>query len=1033
MSAVILTLLLLTGGIVAVTMRLTNNLMDRVMLKILQPIAKASAKDIEANLHTFTDRFVMLADNEAFTRADSAAESQGRALAYFKAGVELNWIGLYDADGAFNSGSPDAPSSVRSLKIKGVIDETESLAVEDFTNRGVHEILVGTPVKRDGGAPGGYIMGAYSYDVIDDVLVGINIGTNVFARIVDENGKIIASKRNASPLLKEGVSAEGLFGESGEEHDALYMMTRGAAASSLVDDSGAPEYIAYSPIRGTKWALSVELPRSELAETIQRTLALSVIISVFGVSLAMIVLSVVLNKLLEVPLGLVMSRVEKLAEGSFDFTNESETDKRDDEIGLLSRTFSSMALAVHGLIGSAARITGDLREGRFSSRAETEGFKGDYQRIMVGVNEMADLFCFHFDCLSAAFAMFDTHKNLLYHNKAMGEFLARHEINGSSKSMIALLVSSGQEISLPPAAEALFDDALENASFSADINLVGPEKTMFSYDLTMRRMCDKVSCVTLLLRDVTALTNAKVAAEAANKAKSEFLANMSHEIRTPLNTVIGMTVISRNTNDLERRNECLKKIEGASKHLLSVINDILDMAKIEANKMSLYYDTFSLAQAINRSVLNISIYMEEKRQNFSSTIDSNIPAALYGDESHLTQVLTNLLSNAMKFTPDGGNISLSASLLEEAPTSLIRFDVKDDGIGISKSAQKLMFTKFEQGDNSTARNYGGTGLGLAISKTIVEMMGGEIWLESEPGKGSTFSFTARFRQSSKEDKRLLPAEITSENLKALVVDDDEAVLAQFHETAENLSINFDAASDSKEAVSLINKNSYDMYFIDYRLKGELDGLALSRHIRRASGSTAVVVMISAVEWHSIQVDAKSSGVDKFLPKPIFASAIMDCINESLSSSYDDSFGFSQKIRDFSGYKLLLVDDVEVNREIVISLLEETNLEIKTAENGAEAVKLFTAEPNFDMIFMDIQMPVMSGYEATEKIRASDFPWAKKIPIVALTANVMREDIEKCLNAGMNDHLSKPINFDKMGDKLEKYLKQGKRERKRLGM
>ena len=385
-------------------------------------------------------------------------------------------------------------------------------------------------------------------------------------------------------------------------------------------------------------------------------------------------------------------------------------------------------------------------------------------------------------------------------------------------------------------------------------------------------------------------------AKAASVAKSAFLTNMSHEIRTPLNAIIGMTFIGKTTNDMERKNYTLGKIESASSHLLGIINDILDMSKIEANKMELSILDFDFHKVIKNVIDIIQFRVNEKKQDFHVSIDENIPDILSGDDQRLSQVITNLLSNAVKFTPEKGTITLDTRLVDlENGICVIEFKVSDTGIGISKEQQANLFNSFEQAENSIARKFGGTGLGLAISKRIVEMMGGRIWIESELGKGSVFFFTIRIKR----------AETT--------------------------------------------------------------------HLRE-------------------HADVDKTGQD------------------------------GNDRNTFRGCRLLLAEDVELNREIVVTLLKSTELEIECAENGVEALRMFSERPDsYDMIFMDVQMPEMDGLETTRRIRSLDFPNAKSVPIVAMTANAFREDVEVCLNAGMDGHVGKPLDIEAILKKLRKHL------------
>ncbi|MDR1932295.1 MAG: response regulator [Spirochaetales bacterium] len=525
------------------------------------------------------------------------------------------------------------------------------------------------------------------------------------------------------------------------------------------------------------------------------------------------------------------------------------------------------------------------------------------------------------------------------------------------------------------------------------------------------------------------LEELKETAENASRAKSDFLSNMSHEMRTPMNAIIGMTSIAKTSSDIERKNYCLNKIEDASTHLLGVINDILDMSKIEANKFELSSVRFNFEKMLQKVVNVINFRVEQRQQKFVVRLDRNIPRMLQGDDQRLAQVIANLLSNAVKFTPEQGSIYLITRLeKEENGLCTIQIEVRDSGIGISKEQQARLFTSFSQADTSISRKFGGTGLGLAISKRIVEMMNGKIHLESEEGKGSTFTITVQAARAE-DDAQPSPGRNWS-TIRVLAVDDDPEALEYFSEIARNLGFFCDTAAGGEEAWAMIEGGGdYNVYFIDWKMPG-MNGIEISRRIKeksRADAPSPVIIMVSATEWTVIEKEAKSAGVDKFLPKPFFPSSIADYINEYLGTqSFVDSVQANAQSADagcFAGYTLLLAEDVKINQEIVLALLEPTLLKIECADNGKQALELFSENPGrYDMIFMDVQMPEMDGYETTRRIRALEDPAAaRRVPIIAMTANVFREDIEKCLASGMDDHVGKPINMDEVMHKLNVYL------------
>jgi len=533
-----------------------------------------------------------------------------------------------------------------------------------------------------------------------------------------------------------------------------------------------------------------------------------------------------------------------------------------------------------------------------------------------------------------------------------------------------------------------------------------------------------------IFHDITEIELAREEAERANLAKSEFLSNMSHEMRTPLNAIIGMVSIATRAASVDRKGYCLERIGAASTHLLGLINDILDMSKIEANMMQLSLASLDFEEMIREAVNVVKVQMDEKEQNFSVFLDGTIPATLIGDSQRLVQIITNLLSNAAKFTPKEGTIRLAAHLEEvEGGTHVIRVEVSDTGIGISKENHANLFSPFLQADSGTSRKFGGTGLGLAISSKLVEMMGGRIWLESELGKGSTFSFTFRAKWGDGQNRNIMPRKVDWSGIRLLVVDDDHDFLEHFHSSLIWHGISCDLASDGESALETIakNDNAYDAFFIDWKMPG-MNGIELASRIRKQStGKPPQIILISASDQEHIEADSPTFCVDHFLQKPLFNLDIVNCLNKCFGEESDDEESQSST-GDFAGLRLLLVDDVELNREIVLSLLEDTGMIMDCAENGLVAVEMVkgATEP-YDMIFMDLQMPEMDGFEATRRIRRFEEEQFEQgfelthVPIVAMTANVFREDVEKCLKVGMDNHIGKPVTIEDIMEKLNIHL------------
>ena len=556
------------------------------------------------------------------------------------------------------------------------------------------------------------------------------------------------------------------------------------------------------------------------------------------------------------------------------------------------------------------------------------------------------------------------------------------------------------------------------SSFKTDFRAVGIGS--IALDITEKRRLEKELLV------------AKEQAEQSSVAKSEFLSRMSHEMRTPLNAIIGMTNIAKSSPDIGKKEYCLDKIDDASKHLLGVINDILDMSKIEANKFELSFTEFNFEKMLLRIINVVNFRVDEKNQNLIIHVDPDVPAHIITDEQSLAQVIANLLSNAVKFTPERGTISVVVSKLDEKNgLCTLQIEVTDSGIGIAREQLGKLFRSFEQADGGIARKFGGTGLGLAISKSIVEMMGGSIWAESEEDNGSSFFFTIKAQKGRNSGTSLLSPGTNWKNMRVLVVDDAPDVREYFLNFAESIGLDCETAADGQAACELIDRNKdrpFNIVFADWKMPG-MNGIELTRHIKKNFGAKIVVIMISATQWSDIREEARAAGVDRFLPKPLFSSLIVNCINECLGLTMAGQTAGKGASREnlpeeniFAGRRVLLAEDIEINQEIVCALLQHTGVVIEVAVNGREAVEMFKADPSrYDMIFMDIHMPEVDGYEATKMIRSLDVSKARTVPIVAMTANVFREDVEKCLASGMDDHVGKPIDLDEIIAKMRRFF------------
>ena len=515
-------------------------------------------------------------------------------------------------------------------------------------------------------------------------------------------------------------------------------------------------------------------------------------------------------------------------------------------------------------------------------------------------------------------------------------------------------------------------------------------------------------------------------ANQANKAKTAFLSNMSHEIRTPMNAIIGLDKIALNDPDIsETTRDHLEKIELSAQHLLSIINDILDMSRIESGRMTVKNEEFSFAKLLAQVNTIISDQCSDKGIEYECHVEGAVDDYYIGDDMKLRQVIINILGNAVKFTPSGGTVRFDVKTTArfDGKTTL-RFVIGDTGIGMSKEFLPKLFDAFSQEDSSNTSRYGSTGLGMALTKSFVELMNGTISVDSEKGKGTTFTVTVTLIDSDRksvDEEENVPQ---PHEMCVLVIDDDPIACEHAQLVLGQVGVNCETAMSGAEGLEMAKvrharREPYNLILVDWRMP-DMDGLETTRQIRAAVGTETPVIILTSYNWDDIADEAKAAGVDTFVAKPLFPGSVLDEFREAFKKKNANR---TREAADLTGRRVLLAEDVAVNAEIMTMVLSMREVQVDHAENGRIAVEMFEEheEGYYDAVLMDMRMPEMDGLEATRKIRSMDRSDAKSIPIIALTANAFDEDVQRSMQAGLNAHLSKPVEPDVLFETLEGLL------------
>ena len=553
-----------------------------------------------------------------------------------------------------------------------------------------------------------------------------------------------------------------------------------------------------------------------------------------------------------------------------------------------------------------------------------------------------------------------------------------------------------------------------------------PDGTPIVYIGVFIDITDQKEMMQELAQQRESLSIALEEANQANKAKTAFLSNMSHEIRTPMNAIIGLDRIALNDPSIsETTKEYLEKIGLSAQHLLSIINDILDMSRIESGRMIVKNDEFSFAKVLEQVNTIISGQCSEKGIEYECHVKGAVDDYYIGDDMKLRQVLINILGNAVKFTPTGGSVRLIVEAIARFnEKTTMRFIMSDTGIGMSEDFLPKLFDPFSQEDSSNTSRYGSTGLGMSITKSFVELMNGTISVESEKQKGTTFTVTVTLLDCDQKGIEEEENVMQPHELCVLVIDDDPIACEHAQLVLGQVGVNCEKALSGEEGIQMVKvrhtrREPYNLILVDLRMPG-MDGLETTRQIRAAVGAETPVIMLTSYNWDDIADEAKAAGVDSFVAKPLFAGTVLDEFREAFKKKNAKRM---KDTVDLKGRRVLLAEDVVVNAEIMMMVLSMREMQVDHAENGRVAVELFEKheEGYYDAILMDMRMPEMDGLEATRRIRSMNRSDSKSIPIIALTANAFDEDVERSMQAGLNAHLSKPVEPDILFETLEGLL------------
>ncbi|MCP4622125.1 MAG: response regulator [bacterium] len=858
-----------------------------------------------------------------------------------------------------------------------------------------------------------------------------------FISLVDEHGTILVS-RDKSVMFKN------LKAYDAKLNQAVFNASEGF---SIFEKDSEKQFAFFYTSPSLQWKLAVIVPMAEIDKVIRNFVSKILIVLVAGLLLLSALTLLGLAKFVIKPLT-------KLDDGVDHITQTGDLEQQiditsSDEIGNLATSFNEMIRTLHT---SETALKESERELRKHHNHLEELVHERTVELTASQKRLAQII----DFLPDPTWVIDTEGNVVTWNRAMEKLLGinAEDMIGKDNYEYALpfygvrrpvLIDLAREWDAGYEKEYLSvrkeEDVLMSESYHPHLGAGGMYLSATAG--LLYNAAGEIAGAIESLRDITdtkrleeELVQAKQAADEANKAKGDFLANMSHEIRTPMNAVIGMTHLALKTDLTAKQRDYMTKIQSSANSLLGIINDILDFSKIEAGKLDIESVAFNLEDVMDNLASLVTVKAAEKEDlEVLFAAAQNVPRFLVGDPLRLGQILINLANNAVKFT-QAGEIVVSTELLKRNKDKVtLKFSVSDTGIGLTKDQMAKLFQSFTQADTSTTRKYGGTGLGLAISKKLVTMMRGEIWVESDSGRGATFSFTATFGLGKEKAKKHFAPTPDLHNMKVLVVDDNVTSREILQNILESFSFEVTLAASGEEGISELENadrdKPFELVIMDWKMP-EMDGIQASVNIKSHPNLSKIpaIVMVTAYGREEVMQKAEKVGLEGFLIKPVNASVLFDTIMQAFGKELPETSRLAERQKEtaalgnIKGACVLLVEDNEINQQVAQEILESAGLTVSLANNGKEALEAVQTD-HYDAVLMDVQMPVMDGYEATRKIREWEFriPTSafKSVPIIAMTAHAMAGDEARSFDAGMNDHVTKPIDPDQLFAALNKWI------------